>query len=157
LKTVIAIIESPKGSGYKYDYEPKIKRFKLKKILPAGLVFPFDFGFIPDTKGEDGDPLDIIVISELASFPGCAMDCRIIGAIKAEQTEKNGETLRNDRFLGVPEVSHLFTDINDLKQLPEGIMMQVENFFKNYNQQAGKKFNVLERLNANQAAKIIFK
>src|ERR1700712_5031895 len=106
MKPVTAIIETPKGSGEKYNYDEKQRYFKLGKILPAGLVFPFDFGFIPDTKGEDGDPLDIIVISELASFPGCAMDCRIIGAIKAEQTEKNGETLRNDRFLGVPEVSH---------------------------------------------------
>jgi inorganic pyrophosphatase len=119
------------------------------------LVFPFDFGFIPGTKGEDGDPLDIIVISEMASFPGCVIDCRIIGAIKAEQTERDGKTMRNDRFLAIPDVSQQFITINEADDLPEGIMKQLENFFKNYNRQAGKKFKVLERLNSTQAARII--
>ncbi|MDB5133050.1 MAG: hypothetical protein JWR02_2799 [Mucilaginibacter sp.] len=155
MKTITAIVECPKGSGYKYDYEPKLKRFKVSKILPAGLVFPFDFGFIPGTKGEDGDPLDIIVISEMASFPGCAIDCRVIGAIKAEQTERDGKAMRNDRFLAIPDVSQQFIAINEADELPEGIMKQVESFFKNYNRQAGKKFKVLERLNSMQAARII--
>lgn len=100
MKVVNAIIESPKGQGHKYDFEPETKFFKLMKVLPAGLVFPFDFGFIPKTKGEDGDPLDVVVISEIPTFPGCSMDCRIIGAITANQTEKDGETVRNDRFFG---------------------------------------------------------
>lgn len=100
METVTTIVESPKGSGQKYNYVPEINCFKLTKVMPAGLVFPFDFGFITDTKGEDGDPLDIIIISEIVSFPGCCMDCRVIGGIKALQTERNGETVRNDRFLG---------------------------------------------------------
>ena len=108
MKTITAIVETPRGSAQKYDYDPKNKWFELSKIMPAGMVFPFDFGFIPNTKGEDGDPLDIIIISELKSFPGCVMKCRIIGAITAEQTEK-GETVRNDRFLAVPEVSQIFS------------------------------------------------
>ncbi|GAC1310761.1 MAG: inorganic diphosphatase [Mucilaginibacter sp.] len=155
MKTITAIVECPKGSGYKYDYEPKFKRFKLSKILPAGLVFPFDFGFIPRTKGEDGDPLDIIIISEMASFTGCAIDCRIIGAIKAEQTERDGKSMRNDRFLAIPHVSLQFASINEADQLPEGIMKQLESFFKNYNRQAGKKFKVLAQLNAAQATRLI--
>ena len=151
MESITVITESPKGSPLKYDYEPDTKRFKISKILPAGLVFPFDFGFIPDTKGEDCDPLDIIVISEITSFPGCAMDCRVIGAIKAEQTERNGETIRNDRFIGVPEVSQLFAHVDELVKLPENILKQMEAFFQNYNEQAGKKLRVLERLNANEA------
>ena len=149
------MIESPKGSDHKYDYEPELKRFKLNKILPAGLVFPFDFGMIPDTKGEDGDPLDIMVISEITSFPGCLIDCRIIGALKVEQTERNGETMRNDRFIGIPDVSQLYTDIKELAQLPESIINQLEAFFRNYNEQAGKRFKVLERLNAQAAYQLI--
>lgn len=125
--------------------------------MPAGLVFPFDFGFIPDTKGEDGDPLDIIVISEINSFPGCAMDCRIIGAIKAEQTERNGETMRNDRFLAVPEVSQQFKQVKEIDDLPEGIADQIQRFFENYNEQAGKKFKVLETLDARRAFDVIKK
>lgn len=156
-KIVTAVVESPKGCGYKYDYEPSLKGFKLSKILPAGLVFPFDFGFIPGTKGEDGDPLDIIVISELASFPGCAIDCRVIGAIVAEQTERDGKSMRNDRFLAVPEVSQQFTEIGEAADLPGGILDQIERFFKNYNKQAGKKFKIIEVLDAAKAAKLIKK
>jgi len=157
IKTITAIVESPKGCGYKYDYEPDIRHFKLNKILPAGLVFPFDFGFIPGTKGEDGDPLDMIVISELASFPGCAIDCRVIGAIVAEQTERDGKSMRNDRFLGIPVVSQQFAEIGETGDLPGGILEQIESFFKNYNRQAGKKFKVIEVLNAAKAAKLIKK
>ncbi len=155
MKTVTAIIESPKGQGHKYDYEPESHCFKLMKVLPAGLVFPFDFGFIPKTKGEDGDPLDVVVVSEFPTFPGCCLDCRIIGSIKANQTEKDGETVRNDRFLAVPEVSQLFKEINDIDHLPAHIVDQIENFFKNYNEQAGKKFEPLERVKAQQAFDMI--
>lgn len=151
----MVIVESPKGSGHKYDYEPDLGLFKLNKVLPAGLVFPFDFGFIPNTIGGDGDPLDIIVISEITSFPGCAMDCRIIGALKAEQTERSGETMRNDRLIAIPEVSQLFDEIQEVEQLPEDFLKQLESFFVNYNEQAGKKFKVLERLNASQASDLI--
>jgi inorganic pyrophosphatase len=76
--TVTVMIECPKGWNQKFDYDPAEKRFKLNKILPAGLVFPFDFGMIPGAKGEDGNPLDIIVISDSSTFPGCLVDCRII-------------------------------------------------------------------------------
>jgi inorganic pyrophosphatase len=154
-KIVPVIIESPKGSNHKYDYEPELKRFKLKKILPAGMSFPFDFGFIPGTKGGDGDPLDVIVISEITCIQGSVADCRIIGAIKAEQTERDGQTMRNDRFLGIPEVSQLFTNVETLQQLPDNIIGQLETFFKNYNDQAGKVFKVLERLEAKAATRLI--
>jgi inorganic pyrophosphatase len=157
MKSVTAIIESPKGCNHKYDYEPDINSFKLKKILPAGLVFPYDFGYIPNTEGEDGDPLDIIVISEITSFPGCSMDCRIIGGFTAEQTEKNGKTMRNDRFLSVLEISEVYQAVNEIDDLPEDIMDQIENFFINYNRQAGKKFRILENIDAAKAHKMIKK
>ena len=155
MEPITIIIESPKGSDHKYDFEPGLNRFKLKKILPAGMVFPFDFGFIPDTKGEDGDPLDVIVISEISCFPGCSMDCRIIGAIKAEQTERDGSTMRNDRYFAVPEVSHLFKKINSTNDLPEEIINEIESFFKNYNEQSGKKFAIIERVNSPEAYQMI--
>lgn len=82
MHTIDVVIETPKNSRFKYTYEEKLKGFKMKKVLPAGLVFPYDFGFIPNTKGEDGDPLDIIVLSEHALFPGCIVECKIIGSIK---------------------------------------------------------------------------
>ena len=155
LKKVTALIESPKGFHQKFDFDPEEQRFRLNKILPAGLMFPFDFGMIPGTKGEDGDPLDIVVIDENGTFPGCLIECRLIGALQAEQTERDGKTVRNDRFLGIPIVSQIFPDINDLNQLPDNIINQLEHFFRNYNEQASKHFRVTARLNAVRAANLI--
>jgi inorganic pyrophosphatase len=155
MEPITAIVESPKGTGHKYSYKPDKKWYKLVKVLPAGMVFPFDFGFIPGTKGEDGDPLDVIIISEIPTFTGCCMDCRVIGGIKANQTERDGETVRNDRFLVVPEVSHLFKDITSWVQLPNTIMKEIECFFQNYNDQAGKEFEVLDRLSPEDAYQLI--
>jgi inorganic pyrophosphatase len=152
---ITAMVECPKGFNQKFDYDPVENRFRLSKILPAGLVFPFDFGMIPGTKGADGDPLDIIVISETATFPGCLVDCRIIGVLQAEQTERDGNTMRNDRFIGIPVVSQLFPDLNELKELPESVINQLEHFFRNYNEQAGKEFKVIARLTATEAAKLL--
>lgn len=155
MENITVIIESPKGSNHKYDFEPSLNRFKLNKILPAGLVFPFDFGFIPDTKGEDGDPLDVMVVSEISSYPGCCMDVKIIGAINIEQTERDGSKMRNDRYLAVPDVTQLFSNINSVHELPDAILNQVEHFFKNYNEQAGKQLEVLERVDAQKAYEAI--
>jgi inorganic pyrophosphatase len=153
MEAVTVIVETPKGKGLKYDFDPKTGYFCLKKIMPAGMVFPFDFGFIPGTLGEDGDPIDVMVISELETFPGCAMECRIIGAIQANQTERTGESMRNDRYIAVPLVSALYADIDTISQLPKAIGDQIERFFINYNEEAGKKFEVLERSNAKKAIK----
>src|SRR3954463_28871 len=157
MDAIPVIIETPKGSAFKYTYEPKKHLFKLSKVLPAGMTFPFDFGFIPDTKGEDGDPLDIIVIAEFESFAGCIMDCRVIGGIKAEQTERDGKTQRNDRFIGVPVVSQLFADINSTEDFPKKIMEQLEAFFKNYNELSGKQFKSLGSMSPEEAYELIKK
>ncbi len=154
METLTVVVETPKGSAQKYSYDPKNKWFKLKKILPEGMVFPFDFGFIPKTKGGDGDPLDIIIISELKSFPGCVMDCRVIGGIEAEQKEK-GETVRNDRFLAIPEASQMFSLVKEMDDLPEDVIEQLETFFVNYNELEGRKFKPLKRVKAQQALKMI--
>jgi inorganic pyrophosphatase len=95
------------------------------------------------------------VISESSIFPGCLVDCRIIGGLKAEQTERNGHKVRNDRFIGIPDVSQLYSDIHTLEELPQVLIDQLEAFFKNYNKQAGKKFKVTARLNAPQATKLL--
>jgi inorganic pyrophosphatase len=68
MNTINVVIETPKGSGHKYDYDPGLGKMKLKKVMPAGLVFPFDFGFFPGTVGGDSDPLDVMVITEIPAF-----------------------------------------------------------------------------------------
>src|SRR5690242_5325715 len=97
--TCRAIIETPKGSRNKFNYDPESNLFLLAALLPEGMVFPFDFGFIPSTRGEDGDPLDIMVLVDAPVHVGCLMDVRIIGIIDAEQTEA-GKTEKNSRILG---------------------------------------------------------
>ena len=154
---VEVIIETPKGSAQKYDYVPGTPFFKMSKILPSGMVFPYDFGFIPRTKGEDGDPLDVIVISEFQSFPGIMMKCRIIGGIKAEQSEdkRSKKMIRNDRFLAVPKCSSIFEDVRAMKDLPGRIMDQLEEFFVDYNRLEGKKFRALGKLDPKKALELI--
>lgn len=155
--SIDVVIETPKGSAQKYDYVPDTPFFKLKKILPSGMVFPYDFGFVPDTKGEDGDPLDVIVISEFNSFPGVIIKCRIIGGIKAEQSgEKDSKKMiRNDRFLAVPKCSNIFQKVREIKDLPKQIIDELEAFFTEYNKLEGKQFNALKKMDAKEAQELI--
>jgi inorganic pyrophosphatase len=129
----------------------------MSKILPSGMVFPYDFGFIPATKGEDGDPLDVIVISEFNSFPGVIIRCRIIGAITAEQSEdkKSHKMIRNDRYLAIPKCSNIFEDVEKMADLPKQITNDLEEFFVDYNRLEGKKFKVLEKIGPKEAQHLI--
>src|SRR5437660_7037069 len=90
-KTIQIIVETPSGSRNKYKYDQKSKRLKLSKVLPEGMIFPYDFGFIPGTKAEDGDPLDVLVLVDAPTFPGCEVEARVIGVIKANQKEGEKE------------------------------------------------------------------
>src|SRR5665213_2483210 len=95
--TCRAIVETPKGSRNKFDYDPDSNLFKLGGLLPDGMMFPFDFGFIPSTLGDDGDPLDILVMMDAPAHVGCLIDVRIIGLISAEQSQ-DGKKTTNDRL-----------------------------------------------------------
>jgi inorganic pyrophosphatase len=156
-QSVDVVIETPKGSAQKYDYVPNTPFFKMSKILPSGMVFPYDFGFVPGTEGEDGDPLDVIVISEFKSFPGVIIKCRIIGAITAEQSEdkKSHKMIRNDRYLAVPKCSNIFQDVEKLADLPKQITDELEEFFVDYNKLEGKKFKALEKIGPKEAQHLI--
>lgn len=155
MEPITVIVETPKGSAEKFDYEPEFKAFKLKKVMPSGMVFPYDFGFVPNTKGEDGDPLDVLILSEFKTFPGCLIDCRVIGAIAANQTEKDGATMRNDRFIVVPTVSHEYEGVASIEDLPVALVEEMEHFFKAYNEISGKVFEPLERVGADRAFEMI--
>ena len=82
------IIETPKGSRNKYAFDESQGMFLLKKVLPAGMAFPYDFGFVPSTRAEDGDPVDVLVLMDEPAFVGCLLQCRIIGVIEGEQGKK---------------------------------------------------------------------
>src|SRR6202163_897578 len=136
-----AVIETPKGCRNKFDYDPDSGLFKLGGLLPEGMMFPFDFGFIPSTLGEDGDPLDIMVLMDAPAHVGCLIEVRIIGIIMAEQTQ-DGNTDTNDRLLGVAVHSYDHEDLESIGDVSKTLLDQVEEFFVSYNKQRGKKFKI---------------
>src|SRR5258706_10984312 len=127
-----AIIETPKGCRNKFDYDPESKLFMLGGLLPEGMMFPFDFGFIPSTLGEDGDPLDVLVLMDAPAHVGCLIEVRIIGIITAEQTE-DGKTESNDRLLGVAIHSYDHEDLHTIDDVSKKLLGQLEEFFISYN------------------------
>ncbi len=116
--------------------------FRLKKVLPAGSAFPYDFGFVPSSEAEDGDPIDVLVLMDESAYPGCVIEARLIGVIEAEQTE-GGETTRNDRLVAVACESHDHGNIRTLQDLSSKLLEELEHFFKSYNETSGKSFEVL--------------
>lgn len=79
---VHAVVETPRGSSCKLDYDPKLKVFTLAKPLMAGLTYPYDWGFIPSTEADDGDPLDVLVIHDCKSYPGVVLRCKPVGILE---------------------------------------------------------------------------
>ena len=122
---VLAVIETPRGSRNKYAFDETW----AKAILPQGNVFPFDFGFIPSTKADDGDPLDLLVLLEDSVPMGCALSVRLIGAIEAEQKEKGEVWVRNDRLVGVATHAHMHANVTSLRDLDSRLLDEIEAFF----------------------------
>jgi inorganic pyrophosphatase len=112
--------------------------------LPLGIVFPCDFGAIPSTRAEDGDPLDVLLLGEEALFPGCLVTVRLVGVIQAEQTE-HGTTFRNDRLLGVIETPVNRPAIQSLEDLRAEHLDEIEHFFIAYNYLEGRHFKPIGR------------
>ncbi len=150
-----AIIETPKGSRNKYDYDETQGVFKLGGVLPSGASFPFDFGFLPSTLGEDSDPLDVLVLMDEAAFAGCLVPVRLLGIVEAEQTERDGNTMRNDRFIAVASNYRQQQDLHELDDLPATLMDEIEHFFVSYNTIKGKTFQPLQRSGPERALQLL--
>jgi inorganic pyrophosphatase len=152
---VNVIIETPKGSRNKFAFDPDKNVFTLKGVLPAGASFPFDFGFIPGTVGGDGDPLDVLVLMDEPAFAGCHVVVRLIGAIEADQTEKDGETERNDRLIGVAANAKLYKEVRSLSDAGDALLGEIEHFFISYNEEKGKLFEPRRRVGARKAVDLV--
>ncbi len=135
------VIETPKGSRNKFDYDPRVEAFTLGGLLPEGLSFPFDFGFVPSTVADDGDPIDVMVLMDEPAHVGCVLTIRLIGVIEAQQTEK-GKTTENDRLIGVAVHSYSHENVQSIAEVNKSLIDQVEEFFISYNKSRGKKFKV---------------
>jgi len=149
------VIETPKGSQVKYAYNPVCDCFELKTVMPEGMTFPYDFGFVPSTLGEDGDPLDVLVLMDFPVVPGCILTVRPIGVIKAEQKDKGKKWARNDRLISVATHARIHDEAHSLKGLGPHLLKEISAFFVNYNHLHDKKFKLLGESGAQTASELV--
>jgi inorganic pyrophosphatase len=122
------VVEVPRGSTVKLAYEPELKGFVVSRCLPLGLTYPFDWGFIPGTKGGDGDPVDAIALHDSATYPGVILPCKPIGMIEIKE-KKNGETRTNNRIIAMPTWNDKLAEFERATELPERLKEELERFF----------------------------
>ncbi|WP_050420915.1 inorganic diphosphatase [Bradyrhizobium tropiciagri] len=139
---VHVVVETPRGSRAKFAYDPKLESFALSKSLLTGLTYPHDWGFVPSTKADDGDPLDIMVIHDAATFPGLVVTCRAIGVLQIEQKSKK-KSERNDRLFAVPLNSHSERALHDIDDLTKPIREELEKFFVATDELEDKKLKII--------------
>jgi inorganic pyrophosphatase len=148
------VIETPKGSRNKFAFDPEEHIFELKKVLPAEMTFPYHFGFVPSTKADDGDPIDVLVLMDEPAFPGCVLSCRPIGVIEGEQGAKKDKE-RNDRIVAVEQDAHSWAGIKSIDDLGKEFCRELEEFFVNYHELSREKYRVLGVKGPNQARKLV--
>jgi inorganic pyrophosphatase len=136
------IIETPAGSRNKFAFDPDQGIFTLKAVLPAGMTFPYDFGFLPQTLAADGDPIDVLLLMDEPAFPGIAVRAHLIGVIEGEQIEGK-KKIRNDRLVAVADANHMYANIRRLKDLPSKWIKELQDFFVNYHSLEGKEYRLL--------------
>ena len=148
------VIETPKGRRGKLDYDPKSGLFRLKTLLPDGMSFPLDFGFVPSTLCDDGDPLDVMVLADEPNFPGTLLDVRLIGVVEAEEVE-NGRSERNDRLIAATSVSHLYASVKSVGDLDHEFVDNLIQFWTNKDRLEGKVFRSLGVKGSEEAVALV--
>jgi inorganic pyrophosphatase len=151
---VRVVIDTPAGSRNKYKFDDELGVFKLSRVLPAGMAFPFDFGSIPGTRAEDGDALDVLVLSEAPLFVGCLVQVRLIGVLRATQTQRRS-TIRNDRLVAALETPVNQAAFRELSEVSRQQLHEIEHFFRSYNEAQGRKFRVTGRAGAKAAERAL--
>lgn len=153
---VNALVEAPAGSRNKYKFNPAVGLYELHKVLPEGMNFPHDFGFVPSTRADDGDPIDVLILSDQSSFCGCLIKVRLIGVLKAEQKDSKGKAFfRNDRLIAVADVSVRYSEVHTINDVPKSVLDEIERFFVAYNETRGKQFRIVGRAGARQAQSLL--
>ncbi|MGX9143463.1 inorganic diphosphatase [Mesorhizobium sp. 128a] len=154
---VRVVIETPRGAAAKMAYDPAIQAFAYVRPLPVGMTYPYDWGFIPSTLGEDGDPLDGLVIHQAATAPGIVIKCDLLGALRVKQKEKGGAALRNDRYIFCPRKEDAEDEPVAADQVPEHLRREIEQFFLSSVLGTGKTIRFKGWQDANAARKSIKK
>ncbi|MBI5669292.1 MAG: inorganic diphosphatase [Chloroflexi bacterium] len=124
---IYAVVEVPKGSQNKYEYSKSAGVIKLDRVLYSPLHYPGDYGFIPQSYYGDGDPLDVLVMMEEPTFPGCVIEARPVGMLRLLDRGEN-----DDKILAVPSTDPHYEDYYDMDDLPKHFPKAVEHFFITY-------------------------
>ena len=137
---LVCVVESPRGASAKFKYDPALKVFTLNRTLILGVVYPYDWGFIPSTRAPDGNPLDVMIFHDVPTFPGVVMACDAIGALLVTQKKSNGAVGResNHRIFAVPSGSERQQHYGDARELPKRVRKELEKFFVAAGALAGK-------------------
>jgi inorganic pyrophosphatase len=141
--TVRVVIETPKDSRNKYAFDSEDEVFVLKRVLPAGMAFPYDFGFVPSTLAEDGDPVDVLVLMDQPAFPGCVLKCRLVGVIEGQEIDGK-KKIRNDRLVAVERGNHSYATVKHIDDLGKAFLQELEAFFVNYHSLSSKHYKVVD-------------
>jgi inorganic pyrophosphatase len=126
---VRCIVEAPRGARAKFKYDPEAKLFALSKALVAGLSYPYDWGFIPSTLGEDGDPVDVMLLHDITTYPGTLICATLVGVLLVDNLE-NGQKIPNPRLFAVPLGANREHDLDDVRQLSKRTRKELERFFQ---------------------------
>lgn len=127
LRQLRVVVETPRGSNIKLKYDDKLGIFSLTRIMPLGVVYPYDFGFVPQTLAQDGDPIDVMVLIDAATYPGVVLSCRLLGALQIEERGMRGRP--NHRLVAVPTKAARKEDLKDYAGLGERAQRELERFF----------------------------
>jgi inorganic pyrophosphatase len=149
-RLINAVIEIPRDSVNKYEYDKQLYVFRLDRTLFSPVHYPGDYGFIPSTLGLDGDPLDVLVLVEAPSFPGCLMEVRPIGVLRMVDQGKSDE-----KILAVAESDPMFRQIQDYSQVCPHRLREIEHFFSIYKSLEGKETEITGWAGAEAARQII--
>ena len=142
--SVNVVVETPRGSQAKFKYDPETGAIMLSRPLPAGVVYPYDWGYIPSTRAADGDPIDVMVLWAGTSFPGVVLPSRLIGVLRVEQTgAEPGRRERNDRLFALPIKAPRSAHVQTIFDLPERVRLEIEQFFQTVVAFEGKDLRLL--------------
>lgn len=136
-ETVRMIVEIPKNSANKYEYDVELGVFHLDRTLYSSVHYPGDYGFIPGTREEDGDPMDILALADEPSFPGCLVDIRPVGILEMEDDKGTDR-----KILGVPLRNPRYDQMRGMEDVPAHVILEIENFFSIYKQLEEKTVRV---------------
>ncbi|MDX8534331.1 inorganic diphosphatase [Mesorhizobium sp. VK25A] len=145
------VVETPRGSAAKFAYEPKTGVFEYSRPLPVGNTYPYDWGFVPSTLGDDGDPLDGLVIHQAAAAPGVVIKCDLMGALRVKQRDPGGAKVRNDRYIFYPHKEDAPDEPVAAADVPQDLRREIEQFFLSSVLGTGKKIKLKGWQNAAEA------